>query len=74
MDARDTVRMANQIGAFFGSYSEEEALAGIADHINKFWEPRMRQNFFACMDNGGAGFSEIVKKAAVGIKRPATAD
>ena len=31
---------------FFKSYPEKEALEGIAEHINKFWEPRMRRMFF----------------------------
>ncbi len=31
--------MANQIAAFFRSYPEEEAVAGIHDHIRSFWSP-----------------------------------
>lgn len=70
METRDMVRMANQISDFFRSYPEKEALDGVAEHINKFWEPRMRQNFFAHADAGGKDFSEIVKKAVPLIKRP----
>jgi hypothetical protein len=33
------VHMANQIALFFASYPHDEAVAGVADHINKFWEP-----------------------------------
>ena len=73
METRDTVRMANQIGDFFKSYSEKEALDGIADHINKFWEPRMRTLFFAHLDAGGEGLSDIVKRAAAQVKRPKAA-
>ena len=73
METRDTVRMANQIGDFFKSYSEKEALDGIADHINKFWEPRMRTLFFAHLDVGGEGLSDIVKRAAAQVKRPKAA-
>jgi formate dehydrogenase subunit delta len=73
MEIRDAVRMANQIGDFFRSYPEKEALDGIAEHINKFWEPRMRRTFFAHMDAGGEGISEIVKKALPLIKRPKAA-
>ncbi len=73
MEIRDTVRMANQIGDFFKSYPEQEALDGIAEHINKFWEPRMRRIFFAHMDAGGKDISEIVKKAVPLIKRPKAA-
>lgn len=43
MDIDNLVRMANQIGGFFSAYPDrDEALEGIATHIHKFWEPRMR--------------------------------
>jgi formate dehydrogenase subunit delta len=70
METRDMVRMANQIGEFFKTYGEEEAIIGIAEHINNFWEPRMRRDFFAHLDKGGKGFDPLVVKAAVNIKQP----
>lgn len=73
MEVRDTVRMANQIGDFFASYPEKEALDGIAEHINKFWEPRMRRIFFAHLDAGGEGLKPIIKKAVPLIHRPKAA-
>lgn len=43
MDAQNLIRMANRIGEFFEAMPDrEEALDGIAQHIQKFWEPRMR--------------------------------
>ena len=36
------VYMANQIGKFFASQGPDQAAAGIAEHIEKFWDPRMR--------------------------------
>ena len=33
--------MGNQIAQFFGSYPHDEAVAGIASHIEAFWTPRM---------------------------------
>ena len=42
------IRMANQIGTFFESMPDrQEALEGIATHLKKFWDPRMRQAFLA---------------------------
>jgi formate dehydrogenase subunit delta len=73
METRDIVRMANQISDFFKSYSEQEAIEGIAEHITKFWDPRMRRDFFAHMEKGGEGLSELVKKSAVLVKRPKAA-
>jgi formate dehydrogenase subunit delta len=73
METRDMVRMANQISDFFKAYGEKEAREGIAEHINKFWEPRMRQMFFAHLDKGGEGLDPLVKAAAGNIKRPVKA-
>jgi hypothetical protein len=41
------VYMANQIGKFFASQGSESAVAGTAEHIQKFWDPRMRAAIFA---------------------------
>ena len=49
------VYMANQIGKFFASQGPEKAAAGTADHIKKFWDPRMRAAIFAHVEAGGAG-------------------
>lgn len=64
------VRMANQIAIFFSSKPAEEAVAGIAEHINKFWDPRMRLRLFALLDEGDAGFMPLVVEAAAKVKRP----
>lgn len=58
MDGEKLVRMANQIAVFFSAQarvkgSEEIAVAGIADHIEKFWDPRMRSMLAAHMALGG---------------------
>jgi formate dehydrogenase subunit delta len=57
------VMMANQIGKFFASQREEIRVPGIAEHIKKFWEPRMRNQIFAHLDAGGAGLDPVVKTA-----------
>jgi formate dehydrogenase subunit delta len=64
------VRMANQIAAFFHSKPREQGIAGVAEHINKFWEPRMRRQLFEMLDSGGEGFNELVVAASAKIKRP----
>lgn len=66
-------RMANQIGTFFLSKPHEEGVAGTAEHINKFWEPRMRRQFFDIVDRGGEGLLPIVVEASGRIRRPAEA-
>lgn len=67
------IRMANQIATFFHSKPREEGVAGTAEHINKFWEPRMRRHLFEIIDAGGEGLDELVIAASATIKRPAEA-
>ncbi|HEY3599731.1 MAG TPA: formate dehydrogenase subunit delta [Paraburkholderia sp.] len=67
MDEHNLIDMANRIGEFFDSMPDrEEALAGIADHIRRFWEPRMRRTLLASLDEGRTGeMSEIVREALI---------
>jgi formate dehydrogenase subunit delta len=54
MNVEHLVTMANQIGAFFSSQgTHEEAVAGIADHLKRFWEQRMLQTIGAFVNAGG---------------------
>jgi formate dehydrogenase subunit delta len=57
------VYMANQIGKFFESQRANEVVPGIANHIKKFWDPRMRKAIFAYMDAGGEGIDPPVREA-----------
>ena len=70
--AEKLVRMANQIATFFHSKPREEGIAGVAEHINKFWEPRMRRQLFEMLEGGTGNFNELVVAASVRIKRPIT--
>ena len=65
MDLDNLVHMANRIGAFFAAQPDRaEALAGIADHLKKFWDPRMRAQILAAVDAGQTSdMSEIVVAA-----------
>jgi formate dehydrogenase subunit delta len=57
------VYMANQISKFFASQGQEQAAAGTADHIKKFWDPRMRSAIFAHLKAGGAGLDPVARTA-----------
>ena len=57
------VYMANQIGKFFEVQRADEVVPGIANHIRKFWDPRMRKAIFAYMDAGGKGIDPPVREA-----------
>jgi len=65
MDLDNLVHMANRIGAFFAPQPDREAaLAGVAEHLRKFWDPRMRRQLLAAIDTGDAGaLSDLVREA-----------
>ena len=62
--------MANQIGRFFASQKPDTAVAGIEDHILKFWDPRMRTQIIAHAAAGGAGLSPAALAAARQLQPP----
>ncbi len=67
------LRLANQIALYFASYPRDEAIAGITDHMEKFWERRMRQQIVAYVaETGGQGLHELAL-AAVQRLRPVPA-
>jgi formate dehydrogenase subunit delta len=63
------IYMANQIGAFFATQGHDKAVPGIADHIAKFWDPRMRAQIFAHVEHGGEGLNPLVKEAIERLAR-----
>jgi formate dehydrogenase subunit delta len=62
------IYMANQIGKFFQSQGQGNAVPGIAEHIRKFWDPRMRTAILAHLDGGGAGLDPDVRDAVESLK------
>ena len=65
MNIEHLVTMANQIGSFFASFPDrEEAEAGIATHLERYWAPRMRMRLYQHVDSTrGAGLEPIVLDA-----------
>jgi formate dehydrogenase subunit delta len=52
--AEHLVKMANDIGHFFRAEPQrEDAVAGISNHIAKYWTRRMREKIAAHMQAGG---------------------
>ena len=66
--------MANQIATFFLSKPQDQAIEGFADHINKFWEPRMRAQLLALIAVGGEGLKPLALEAAPLIRHPPPID
>jgi formate dehydrogenase subunit delta len=64
------IKMANQIGAFFEAMPDaEQATAGVAEHIQKFWEPRMREALEAYIAaHGDEELAPIVRRALLAMR------
>src|ERR1700719_4554414 len=63
--AAHLVKMANDIGDFFRAEPErEDAIAGIGNHIAKFWTKRMREKLLSHVKHDGdAGLDELPLEA-----------
>ena len=65
------VKMANDIGNFFRAEPErEDAIAGISNHISKYWTQRMRDKLAAHLKNGEDGLDELPREAFRRITLP----
>ena len=62
------VYMANQIGKFFAPRAPEAAVAEIANHLQKFWDPRMRSQIIALLDRSDAAFDPPVRRAVESLR------
>lgn len=65
------VTMANNIGDFFAAMPDgAEARRGIATHVRKFWDPRMRREMFSHVDlHRGEGLKPLVLEALLEHRR-----
>lgn len=64
--------MANQIGKFFAHQKHDQAVASIADHLDKFWDPRMRSGILAHVDE--VQLDPLVREAVTVIARSASGE
>jgi formate dehydrogenase subunit delta len=56
--------MANDIGAFFDAEPDKtEAARGVANHLKRFWDPRMRRQIVAHYRSGGSGLGDVARSA-----------
>jgi formate dehydrogenase subunit delta len=60
MNIERLVDMVNDIANFFASEPDHAAgVTGVANHIRRYWEPRMRKQILAHLDAGGHGLSDL---------------
>ena len=62
-------RMANQIAMNFAAIGHDNAVLATADHIRKFWDPRMKAGIFADdLDQLSPIAKEAIEKLKDGVK------
>ena len=71
MSIDNLVSMANQIGTFFASYPDKtEGRTEIANHLQRYWAPRMRKQLYAHIDLAqGEGLAPFVIDAIIEHRR-----
>ncbi len=67
MSPEKLVHMINQIAIFMET---GRGAAGVAAHVNDYWEPRMRRQLLELIAAGGTGMRPVVLDAAPMIRRP----
>jgi len=71
MNSQQLVRMANDIANFFRSEPDrQDAVQGIAAHIQRFWEPRMRRQILEHVQHTGSELDELVREALSHVSAP----
>ena len=69
MNIERLVHMANDIGNFFKAEPDHaQAVEGVANHIRRFWDPRMRKEILAYAEGGGEGMMELVREAVLKLR------
>ncbi len=71
MDIDNLIKMANQIGDFFGAWPDsQQGRDEIANHLKRSWDPRMRRQIAEhVQETGGAGLAPIVVEAIRQLER-----
>ncbi|MFO7325296.1 MAG: formate dehydrogenase subunit delta [Pseudomonadota bacterium] len=71
MNIQHLVRMANDIANFFmGELGDAEAPNGIAQHLQRYWDPRMRAAIIEHVKQGGADLRPAVVAAVRSLQPP----
>jgi formate dehydrogenase subunit delta len=67
------VRMANQIGEFYASMPDREAIQGAASHLRLYWTPKMIREIIAFADEGHSGLNAVAARAIDSLKQSESA-
>jgi formate dehydrogenase subunit delta len=71
MNPLKLISMANQISDFFGAMPDhQQAVSETTNHLRRTWDPRMRRELFAYIDeHGTSGLNDLMQEV-VQSKRP----
>ncbi|HMV16706.1 MAG TPA: formate dehydrogenase subunit delta [Zoogloea sp.] len=73
MNEAKLVNMANQIATAVAANAEPaRAAIDVAEHLMRFWDPRMRAGLIACA-GGAAGLDPLVREAVARLRDQAQA-
>jgi len=74
MNLERLVQMVNDIANYFVVEPEhKEAVAGVAGHLKRFWDPTMRQQIIEHAQTGGEGLSDLALAAVMQLAGATTA-
>ena len=64
MNVHHLVKMINEISAFWeGEAGPENAAKAIANHLQRYWDPRMRREIVVHLHAGGGGLCDTARSA-----------
>lgn len=72
MQDDELVRMVNQICDFFDAYPEDEAVAGVKEHLRKFWDPSMREQLLGARQHLAPRLKPLARRALERLAADAT--
>ena len=61
-------RMVNDIARQFGHLAADDGAAAVADHVRRFWDPRMRARLLAIAADDPAGLDPLAVAAATRLR------
>ena len=70
MSPPPVLRLAGDIAAQFRHLPDEQAAAKVADHIGRFWDPRMREHLRELVAADEQGCDPVVARAATLLAKP----
>jgi formate dehydrogenase subunit delta len=64
LNAPSEIRMINNIAAHFGYLRAEQAATAVAEHIKRFWDPRMKQRLLILVASDTTDLDPVALTAA----------